>query len=361
MKMKMMIAMILAGGMGVGLAGAADEVGGKGHVHLPLGVMAPEILATSMDGRLVTLESLRGKPVVMEFGSITEPLFRLRVATVEKLAAGYGDKVTFLLVYGKESHAADTADAIEENGQEGFDIANPVSQAERLKVAQQAIDRLKIVNEKVAVDAWNNTSVLRYGNTPNMTFVIDAAGKLQAGYPWMDPKKVQGAVDSLLAGQTVPAGLRGPVQGGSAANTDYASAAMEMTGNGPGAKLALVLDNLNMTDAQKAGIYPALSEFLSDRRTLRGVLGGPAGNAAGAGGKAGAKAGAGAAGGVGGASANGDEKPITPEELEGNLMKMREDVVRLKAVMQTYLSASQVQQVLDVLDNGPGRRMLGNN
>ncbi len=200
MKTKLMIAAIVVAGMAVGIGRGANE-GGKGHVHLPLGVMAPEILATSMDGKLVTLESLRGKPVVMEFGSITEPLFRLRVAAVEKLAASYGDKVTFLLVYGQEAHAADTADAIEENGQEGFDIANPTSQGERLKVAQQAIDRLKIVNEKVVVDAWNNTSALRYGNYPNMTFVIDAAGKLQAGYPWMDPKKVQGALDSLLAGE----------------------------------------------------------------------------------------------------------------------------------------------------------------
>ena len=54
---------------------------------------------------------MRGKPVVLEFGSITDPWFRARMPAVEKLAAKYGEKVAFVIVYQHESHPADTAEA----------------------------------------------------------------------------------------------------------------------------------------------------------------------------------------------------------------------------------------------------------
>ncbi len=121
-----------------------------------------------------------------------------------------------------------------------------------------------------------------------------------------------------------------------------------MAGNGPGVKLALVLDGFNMTDQQKAGIYPSLSQLLSDRRSLRGLQGvTPA--------KAGCR-GAGAAV----ASANGEEKPVTLEEMEASVMKMREDVQAFKAACEANLSASQAQQVMDALDQGAARRLSGN-
>ena len=81
-------------------AGGADQriIEPSAHMQLPLGQSAPEIVASTIDGKAVTLASLRGKPVVLEFGSITDPWFRARVPAVEKLAQKYGDKVEFVVI-----------------------------------------------------------------------------------------------------------------------------------------------------------------------------------------------------------------------------------------------------------------------
>jgi hypothetical protein len=308
------------------------------HVHLPLGEVAPEILATTVDGTPVTLESLRGKPVVLQFGSITEPLFRLRAAASENLASRFRDKVTFLVLYARESHPADGSAAIEENEQDGFNLAAPTSQSERLKLAQQAIDRLALRHQQVAVDAWSNTTSLRYGNLPNMTFIIDASGKLQAGYPWMDPKTVQAALEALLANREVPAADRGPVHRAAPGAADYAPAAMEMTGSGPGGKLATVIDRMKLTDQEKAGIMPALSQFLVDARNFRETRTGVTPKGAGA--------------------APATTKPATAEDIQADLEKLRASAQKLKSACQSSLPPDEAKQILDALAQGATKRLF---
>jgi Iodothyronine deiodinase len=332
----MCAALLVSACIAVQTFGAAGEAA---HVRLPLGQPAPEILAKTVEGTPVTLASLRGKPVVLQFGSITEPLFRLRVAATERLAGKYGDKVKFVVVYAHESHAADGPNAIQENEQDGFDLADPTSEAERVKLAQQAIDRLAIRHQEVAVDAWSNTSALRYGNSPNMTFVIDATGTLQAGYPWMDPKKVQEAVDALLAGKEVPEEDRGPVhRTGAAAASDFGSVAMEMSGGGAGGKLATVIDQMKLTDQEKAGIMPALSQFLVDARNFRETRTGVIPKGAGA--------------------ATATTKPGSPEDIEVDLEKLRGSAQKLKEACQSSLPPDEAKQILDALAQGATKRLF---
>jgi hypothetical protein len=307
------------------------------HVRLPIGQFAPEILATTTDGTPVTLASLRGKPVVLQFGSITEPLFRVRVAATEKLAAKYAGRVTFLVLYTHESHPADGVNAIDENEQDGFDIADATSITERMKLAQQAITRLGIKEQQVAVDAWSNTTALRYGNYPNMTFIIDAAGKLQAGYPWMDPKKAQGAIEALLANKDVPDAFRGSAHRSTPAPADYGPAAMEMTGYGPGGKLATVIDQMKLTDQEKAGIMPALSQFLVDARNFRETRTGVAPK---------------------GAAAPATTKPASAEDIQADLQKLRASAQKLKDACQSALPPDEAKQILDALEQGPTKRLF---
>jgi hypothetical protein len=310
-----------------------------------LGQPAPEILATTVDGKSVTLASLRGKPVVLEFGSITEPWFRARVPAVEKLAAKYKDQATFVVIYQRESHAADTAEAIEENETDGYAIAKPASEDERYKLAQQAVDRLHIQNETLLVDDWSNTTSLRYGGYPNMAFVIDADGKLQAGYPWMDPGKVQRALDALLAGKPVPDDARGPVHPVSSGTTDFADAAMDMTGYAQGAKLATILDKIQMTDDQKRAVLPPLLQFLADLREFRESRGGgpPA--------KADANA----------ATKPASDKPVSADDLQASIQKLRDGAQKLKDACTANLSEKDAKLIIDALDQGPAHRLFADN
>ncbi len=314
--------------------------GPASHVRLPIGEPAPEILATTPDGTPVALAALHGKPIVLQFGSITEPLFRLRTPAVEKLAAKFADKVTFLILYEREAHAADTANAIEANAQDAFDIAAPTSMSERIKLARQTVARLDIKNQQLAIDAWSNTSALRYGNYPNMTFVIDAAGKLQAGYPWMDPKKVQAVLDALLAGKPVPDNLRGPIHPSTPVGNDYGSLSMEMTGYGPGAKLATVIDGMTLSDQEKAAIFPPLSQLLADVRNFRETRLARAGK--------------------GGAVPDTD-KPASPEDLQAAIQKMRTSAEKFRAACHENLPPNEAKQILDALDQGPAHRLFAEN
>jgi hypothetical protein len=343
MKMRVMMSVAV---LVVASAGALWAEGGASaivpHVRLPMGEVAPEILATTTEGVPVTLASLRGKPVVLQFGSITEPLFRVRVGASEKLAVKYADQVHFLVIYTRESHAADGVNAIDENEVEGFDIAEPANLKERMKLAQQAMERLGIKKQQVVVDAWSNTTALRYGNYPNMTFILDAQGKLQAGYPWMDPKKAQGALDALLANKPVPEEDRGSVHRAGTAAPDFGSVAMEMTGYGPGAKLAVVIDHLKLTDQEKAGLMPALSQYLVDARDYRETRSGVV-----------LKPGVG-----GGGATTAPAKPATAEELDADLQKLRQSAQNLKQACQASLPPDQAKEILDALSQGPARRLF---
>ena len=335
-----------------GVRGAENDLR-SAHVQLVLGKPAPEIQATDLEGKGVARGPFRGKPVVLEFGSLTEPWFRARMAAVEKMAGKYGDKVAVVIVYQREAHAADTAGAIEANEAEGFNLAKPTTQAERVKAAGQAKERLHIEKATVVVDAWSNTTSLRYGDYPNMAFVIDATGNLQAGYPWMDPRKVQGAVDALLAGKEVPAEFRGPVHPKSAAGEDYGDVAMDMSGYAQGGKLVAVLDKISMTDEQKKAVMPPLLDFMAQARNFRELRNGNGkGSVAGpvAKGKAAATQPAGSG-----------EKAVTAEDMQGLLEKLRASATALKHAVNENLPAKDAQALLDAVEQGPGKRLFADN
>ena len=72
------------------------------------GELAPDF--TLLDGdhkNEVTLSKLRGKPVVLVFGSCTCPPFVASTQAAEKLHEQYHDRVHFYLVYIREAHPID--------------------------------------------------------------------------------------------------------------------------------------------------------------------------------------------------------------------------------------------------------------
>ena len=95
-------------------AEVAPDPAGKPQARLGLGDPAPEIAATTLDGKPISLAALHGddavhpKLIVLQFGSITEPIFRAHTSAVETLARKMSDKATFVIVYQQEAHAADT-------------------------------------------------------------------------------------------------------------------------------------------------------------------------------------------------------------------------------------------------------------
>jgi hypothetical protein len=329
-----------------------SDVAGKPQGRLAIGEPAPEIIATTLDGRQVSLAGLRaprdeaGPPrlIVLQFGSMTEPVFRSRVPAVEKLAAKYPQRVHFVIVYGTEAHASDSPNALEINEKDGFGLAEPATIAERQKAAQGLADRLKIKNQTVLVDAWNNTSALRYGSYPNMTFIIDDKGVLQAGYPWMDPNKVARTLDALLADKPLPPELRGSVKPSAPAPLDVTGSAMDMAGRGP-AVVALALDRSSMTEAQRQKLLPALGRYFADlqkfRETRIAMNGNPArgnrGNAQ---------------------STDAEKAPRTPEDAQNALTQLRKSADDLKTLIKETLNEKDADALLSALEQTQAQRLF---
>lgn len=294
-----------------------------------LGIQAPELSAVTLDNKPLRLLDLRGKPVVLEFGSATEPMFRARAKAVEDLAKKYGDKVTFLVLYTKEAHAADTPEALDLNTDEGFSFAQPTRLDERIALAKQTADRLHLPASRIAVDQWNNFSSKIYGNYPNMTFVIDAKGNLQAGYPWMDTGKLVPALDALLAGKPVPSDVRGHTRQAAPDGSDIMNMSLDMTNTRGPQGLGVLLDRLSLTNQQKTTLYPAVAQFFSDLRQFRGI---PANGAAPA-----------AAG----------EASVSPEEYQKMIENLRTSAHNLDVVAKQTLPDADYQKMMTLLQQGP--------
>jgi hypothetical protein len=171
-----------------------------------------------------------------------------------------------------------------------------------------------------------------------MTFVIDAKGNLQAGFSWMDPNAVRGALDALLAGKSVPPQFRGKTQSTGAPQIDPAMAMKEMGGYRGGA-MALVIDKMTLSDKQKSALYPALGNYLAAAKEFREKFGK---------GRPGAEK----------KEADGPEKAKDPEDLKKAVDAVREKAQKLKTVIQENLSEDDAKALLQTLSQGPAKRMF---
>lgn len=346
------------------LPSAADEprkvapppdVAGKPQGTLAIGLAAPPILATTLDGKEIALAGLRapkdeGGPariVVLQFGSTTEPVFRSRIPAVERLAAKYPQRVHFVVVYGAEAHAADSPKALEINEKDGFALTEPVTLGERQQAARQLAERLKIQKQTVIVDAWNNTTALRYGSFPNMTFIIDAKGILQAGYPWMDPAKVGGALDALLADKPLSPELKGSVKPSAPPPLDVTEVAMDMAGRGPAA-VALALDRSSLTEAQRQKLLPALGKYFAELQKLREVRAGM-NNAPARANRAGAAT-----------QPAGDRTPPTRSDVDAAMAQLRQTATELTSLIKETLPEKDAEALFNALEQTQPQRLFAN-
>jgi hypothetical protein len=291
---------------------------------LMFGLRAPEIAVTDLDGKAVTLDSFKSKPVVLQFGSLTEPVFRKHAPDAEKLAGDLAGKVAFVVIYQKESHAADGPSPLDINVSDGFQLAAPASQDERLKLAKSALDRLALKRQTILVDAFNDTTSRRYGGRPNATFLLDSRGALAAAYPWFDPAKLRGAITATLADKPVPAEFQGPVR-----SETIPAAAFE--GANGRLSIAIALDSLTLNDKQKQALYPVIAEMIADLREFRETR------------------------------ATSTTAPAKDaDDLQTWLTKFRGDYDKVRTTLRENLSETDARKTLDALDRTLPPRLLNN-
>ena len=188
----------------VGVAGAQVAKPTRPEIRqgdLGDGQVAPDFTLQDIAGKsTVKLSGLKGKPVVLVFGSCTCPPFVRSLEAVEQLHARYKDRVHFYLIYVREAHPTDGW-ALPNNQ---FRIRSPQSIDERRRVAQAFAAKLK-VSIPILVDTLDDQVEKTYACWPNRMYVLDAEGRIidkgSAGPNGVSgsAKKAASILDRLLA------------------------------------------------------------------------------------------------------------------------------------------------------------------
>ncbi|MCH8150946.1 MAG: redoxin domain-containing protein [Planctomycetes bacterium] len=161
-----------------------------------VGEPAPDFELADLDGKRLNLKSLRGKPVVVEFGSYTCPVFRRQVDDLAALRAEYGDEVQWLMIYTAEAHPTDGRVA-PINSRAGIEIPQHTSFEKRLECAKLCKEKLNL-KLHVLVDGFDDKVTKAYGGHPNRGYVVDREGKIVSKQIWIEPVATRKALNAIL-------------------------------------------------------------------------------------------------------------------------------------------------------------------
>lgn len=157
---------------------------GKIERDVDAGDEAVDATLHTLDGGSVELSELWSeRPVVLEFGSVTCPIFVKKISEMDALARKY-DEVDFYVVYVREAHPGENYTAHE-------------SLDEKIENARD-LRELDDVERTVLVDDVEGTMHEKYGAFPNSVYVIGNDGVVAYRADWVYPEKLDERIEELL-------------------------------------------------------------------------------------------------------------------------------------------------------------------
>ena len=170
-----------------------------------IGEQAPEFELTDLVGNPLHLNDLLGKkPLIVQIGSHTCPVYRYRRWDMKKLHRQYGDRVNFLVVYTLEAHPFGAINPYVDR--EWVSSVNYVTNTlvrkhhtndERLAQATRSKELLNLPYT-MAIDSMDNRTWKAYGRAPSTAFVLDKNGKVALKQVWVNPNAMRPVLDRLL-------------------------------------------------------------------------------------------------------------------------------------------------------------------
>jgi len=160
------------------------------------GSPVPSIEIPETNGRQFDPSKYKGRVIVLEFGSMSCPVFRSHVQEMEKLKAAEGSKAYFLIVYTREAFPAGDKN-VERNRQEGINITDAGSLDDRKAQALETQSELRITMA-MAVDSMDDAVSTAFGGFPNGAVVIGKDGKIAARQQWTNPDTLRASIDDAF-------------------------------------------------------------------------------------------------------------------------------------------------------------------
>jgi len=139
-----------------------------------------------LEGDSIQLSNLwRERPIVVEFGSITCPIFTSKIPAMEVLAREYSSRADFYVLYVREVHPGQNYPAHES-------FAQKLSHMADLRL-------LEGVERTILVDGLEGRMHRDYGALPNSTYIIGKDGFISYRADWTDPEQVKSQLDAVLS------------------------------------------------------------------------------------------------------------------------------------------------------------------
>lgn len=160
------------------------------------GSPAPDLQVIETNGRAFNPSQYKGHIVVLEFGSMSCPVFRSHAQEMEKLKLQESGRAFFLIVYTREQFPAGEKN-VERNRDEGVNIPQAATLDDRKKQALETQRELRLTIP-MAVDSMDDAFSNAYGGFPNGAVVIGKDGNIAARQQWTNPGNLQAAIDDAF-------------------------------------------------------------------------------------------------------------------------------------------------------------------
>ncbi len=145
-----------------------------------VGEAAPDFEAERLSGsgqrsgEQLQLSSFRGRPVALQFGSYTCPVWRAQIDRFNEIYEELQDQFQFLTVYTREAHPEDGW-KVEINNDQDVVYDQPTSMDERARIAGTCQSRHGI-QMPVLLDEMDDSINKAYSGSPERLYLIDETG-----------------------------------------------------------------------------------------------------------------------------------------------------------------------------------------
>ena len=187
---------------------AGDELAHFEHQALALGSQVPNLTFTNLAGEPVALRSLLdGRPLVVQLGSYSCPVFRYRRFDMEPIHRKFANQVAFVVLYTQEAHPAGTPSPYRPDSDK--DWVPLVNRLARVDVTANRTleERLQRANSSqhamysealYLVDDMQNSGWRTFGQAPSAAFVFDREGHLVTRQVWVQPREIERKLEGLV-------------------------------------------------------------------------------------------------------------------------------------------------------------------
>lgn len=155
-----------------------------------MGEKAADVSLLNLAGEPRRLLDFDGDFLVVEFGSITCPLFQSRRSTMKSIDAEFAN-VASVIFYVREAHP-------------GLDIAAHQNLDDKMKRGRQLRDT-DGEGREILVDDMDGTAHQAFGSYPNAVFVMNKHGCVVYRSAWNNPGVTRRVLRRLVAGKPVRA------------------------------------------------------------------------------------------------------------------------------------------------------------